>query len=233
MNELPEELVEAILLRVPEGRERALACWAVCTQWTRLLRDTSVFGWTCVECGQRKGDTKRTCEAGWFHVHARGGGHICSRCAFRLHRGRIIVDWRSYDIANVSTGPLRGTLRTIRTTAGTRLAPHRLNQDVLKYAIPGMPHREFLIRLPRCVINNTSYQPDDTQDRWDVGLMFLFNSCYDYDGYFPESNARWPKQTHHVLHGYGTEPCTVYLRPTPSGHYVVTSIARITKYRHS
>ncbi len=104
MQDLAEELVAAILLFVPEGRERALACWAVCTQWTRLLRDTS-FGWTCVECGQRKGDAQRTCEAGWFRQHVDGGIHICSRCAFQLHDARIIVDWRSYDITNVSRGP--------------------------------------------------------------------------------------------------------------------------------
>ncbi len=53
MNELPEELVVHILGWVPEGRERALACWIVCKQWNRLLRDTSVLGWACVECSVR------------------------------------------------------------------------------------------------------------------------------------------------------------------------------------
>ena len=62
MDALPEELLEAILLFVPEGRERALACWTVCRKWTRLLRNTDAFGWTCPVCSERKSATTRTWE---------------------------------------------------------------------------------------------------------------------------------------------------------------------------
>ncbi len=97
---------------------------------------------------------------------------------------------------------------------------------VLKYAIPGTHIRlEFTIRLPRCVVYNRSYQPENTQDRWNVGLMFLYNG---YEG-LQEPCHWWPKQTYNVLHRYGTEPRPVYLNLTNGGGYV----AAITKWRWS
>ena len=157
-----------ILGWVPEGRERALACWTVCKQWNRLLRDTAAIGWTCVECNERKRTVERTWEAAWFRALVSDSVHVCFECAFELrgpihldyvriahcwkctanlHGPMLVVNWRCYDINNVEKGALGFWYATSRTSVA----------------------REFSIRFPRCVLKDRCYEPGDARN---VGLMF-------------------------------------------------------------
>ncbi len=210
------------------ARERASGCWTVCTQWNRLLCNTAVFGWTCVQCNKRMAATARMCEAAWFRAHVNSSMHVCFGCAFKLHQRRRIVDWRCYDIDHVLFSQ-----RSLRVRIGTTRSWDKGVPP--KHKIPGCMNgvpREFCIRLPPCLIHVRSYQPIDDSDRKNVGFMFLYN-CRKSDGSFYLEDVPitlWPRPTFFGVYKYGTDPCPVYLSLSFEGKFAVTSIPNITGY---
>ncbi len=154
MEDLPDELLVAVLSLAPAS-DLGRGCWSACRRWNRVLRDTSLFGWTCAECSSRLTVAHRQHEAEWFRKHAldSDGVHICFRCAFCAPPDRSnpiltnpnlvdvrIVDWRCYDLRDVHYSPKGMSMHTV-----------------------GANPKAFAIRLPLLLYHGFAWcEPDST-----------------------------------------------------------------------